>query len=638
MSPKVFTRFLKPGFIILALLCIGLASHHKVLDRYELASLDLRFVLRWPNISTSDKIVFIEIGQDTIDKLGRFPFDRNYHAILIKALSESGAKMIFLDILFSEPQEHDRELAYALNQAGNVYLAYAFDIDKTARAKELSARGYVGKCLNSLTEEARGTGHINIIPDSDGKFRRVPLFIKYEDTFHPYISFMMGCDHLGIHLKDVKFVPGKYIRLRPDAKIPLDEDSNMIVNFSGKWGTSYRHYSYIDVLQSYFAKGSAQTPILDLSDFKDKICIVGLTATGTGDVHPTPFESISPGIGIHAEVMNSIINRNFISRSSRAVNLFILLILGIFVSLIALKIKPVRGIFVLSLGIMSFAALAFFLFSRFGIWIDTVYPIFAMVLLYLAFIMYMYIAEWKARIVFENELDIAKKIQESFLPKKMPQIEGIGISALMLTARQVGGDLYDFVEMGNGRFGVMIGDVSGKGVPASLFMAMVVGSFKSFSKSTPMPGKVLASLNSKLVSESASDLFVTVFYTIFDTRVGLISYSNGGHLPLMRVSRSGEVALFDSKEGLPLGLAEGAYSDEDTKFNTGDVFIFYTDGVTEAMNARSELYGIERLERIVKAKREMGARDILAAIVKDIRRFEPKSKQHDDITIIVVKV
>ncbi|MCX5686060.1 MAG: CHASE2 domain-containing protein, partial [Candidatus Omnitrophica bacterium] len=466
MIPKSFRPFLNIAILLFAGLALLAASYFRLLDNYELQSLDLRFVLRYPKIPTTDKIVFIEIGEDTIAKLGRFPFDRNYHAILIKALGESGARMILFDFLFSEPQEHDNALEYALNQAGNVYLPYAFDIDKEKSGRILSGRGYIAKCLDDLAQEAKGTGHINIVPDPDGKFRRVPLFIKYEDTSYPYISFIMGCDCLGMGLKDVEFNPGRYVNLGAHAKIPLDENSEMIVNFSGRWGTSYRHYSYVDLLQSYIAKTSGQKPILALSDFKDKICIVGLTATGTGDVHPSPFEPIYPGMGVHAEVINSMINKNYIARASRAVNLAILIVLSLFISLITFKTKPVRGLFVLLLEVFFFGGAAVFLFNLFGIWIDMVYPILAMAFLYLALTLYKYVAEWKRRLVFENELGIAKKIQESFLPKNLPGITGIDIAVSMFTARQVGGDLYDFVEFGGQRLGVMIGDVSGKGVPA----------------------------------------------------------------------------------------------------------------------------------------------------------------------------
>jgi len=625
MIPKApFAKFLKHVLLLIAILSVGAVSYCRLFDNYELGSLDLRFVLRIPKIPTTDKIVFIEIGQDTIDKLGRFPFDRNYHALLIKALSESGARTILLDILFSEPQEHDRELEYALDRAGNVYLPYAFDLNKAGGASGLSAGGYVAKSLEGLAKAAKGTGHINIIPDPDGKFRRIPPFIKYQGADYPHIAFLMGCDHLGLPLKSVR--------------VPLDEDFNMIINFSGKWSSSYGHYSYVDVLQSSLAKETGQKPILDLGVFKDKICIVGLTATGTGDVHPTPFESIYPGMGVHAEIINSIINNKFITRASKKLNLAILLALGFLISVITFKTKPVHGLFILFLTLAFFAAAAILLFNYSGIWIDVAYPVLLTVLLYLSFTLYKYITEWKNRIVFENELGIAKKIQESFLPKSLPATAGLEISAKMHTARQVGGDLYDFIEFSEHRLGLMIGDVSGKGVPASLFMAMVTGAFKFFAATDTKPNDTLNSLNEKLVKESSSGLFVTVFYAIFDLQAGTMLYGNGGHLPALFLRANEGPRFLDTTEGAPLGLMEGNYSPGSTDIRKDDTIVFYTDGVTEAMNSKREMYGKERLSAVARKNRHLASREILAAIEKDVRGFEPKSEQHDDITIIVVKV
>ncbi|MFH0764597.1 MAG: CHASE2 domain-containing protein, partial [Candidatus Omnitrophota bacterium] len=415
---KKVSKFAVPFVLALAALSL---SYYRPLDNYELETLDLRFRLR-PKPPVSDKIVIIEIGGDTIEKLGRFPFDRSYHALLIKALSEAGAKMIFFDFLFSEPQEHDKELESAISEAGSVYLPVAFDIEKAGGSKIIAVRSYIAKY---------GTGHINTVPDPDGKFRRVPIFINYEGTRCPYISFAMGCDYLGVGPKDVKFAAGKYVDYGRDGRIPLDEDSNAIINFSGKWGGSYRHYSYIDVLQSYFTSVSGRKPDLNFSDFKDKICLVGLTATGTSDTHPNPFEPMYPGIGLHAELINSMINRNFISRASRAVNLAILIILFIFTSLAIFRMRPLRGLFVLLAEIFFFAGAAILLFDFFGIWIDLIYPVLLIVLLYLSFTLYKYAAEWKKRLVFENELGIAKSIQESFLPQRAPEIEGADISAAM---------------------------------------------------------------------------------------------------------------------------------------------------------------------------------------------------------------
>lgn len=639
-------RFLTPNikksfeFLIVLFFCLAAlaASYFRPLDNYELELLDLRFKLR-PARPVTDRIAVIEIGEDSIGKLGRFPFDRSYHALLIKALSESGARAAAFDIFFSEPQEHDRDLEDAIRSAGNVYLPYVFDIDTTKRSNMLHARGYAARTLERLALPAKGEGHINIAPDIDGKFRRAPLYIRHGNAFYPYLSFLMALDYLGIREKDVRILPGKYLLLGKDIRIPLDENSNMLINFSARWGKAFKHYSYVDVLQSYLAGVSGEKPILNLAAFKDKVCVVGLTAIGTVDLHPNPLEPLYPGVGIHLEVFNSILNKAFIGRASKEANLFILIALSLLISLVTLKTKPVKGLAILIASVSLFAAAGIFLFDFFGVWIDMFVPIAVMSQIYLFLTLYKYVIEWKKRLVLENELEIARRIQESFLPKKLPDAGKMDIAAGMFTAKAVGGDLYDFLELGPDRVGVMIGDVSGKGVPASLFMAMVTGEFRSLAAPGAAAERVLFNLNSKLVKGSSSNLFVTIFYLIFDIKNNIMIYSNGGHLPVIYLSRDTKKAEFlDVPEGAPLGLMEGPYSAREMNFREGDIFVLYTDGVTEAMNSKSGMYGKERLVSLVEAHKDLSSKALLNAIEKDIRRFEPKSRQHDDITLIVIKI
>ncbi len=640
MGFKTFKRVLKFFIPPIIILSIASVSYLRALDNYELGALDFRFRVRSviAKIPVTDKVTMIEIGEDSIKKLGRFPFDRSYHAILIKALSEFGAKAIVFDIFFSEPQEHDRELEDAIRKAGNVYLPFAFDIDVKKRDRVISADDYLAKCLENFALLAKGTGHINIVPDIDGKFRRIPLYIRYGNGLYPYLSFLASCDYLGIPEKDIKILPGKYLLCGKELKIPLDDSSNMIVNFIGKWGGAYKHYSYVDVLQSYFAYIAGQKATLDLNEFKDKICIVGLTAAGTGDLHPSPFEVLYPGVGIHADLFNSMMNKKFIIRSSRDINLLILLILSLLMLLMILKTKPIKGLLALVTSVLFFIGISIYIFSFFDIWIDVVYPILAMAFVYISLTLYKYIVEWKKRITFENELGIAKKIQESFLPKAVPNIQGLDIASCMFTARQVGGDLYDFIEFDQEKLAVVIGDVSGKGIPASLFMAMVTGAVKFFATPQERPSDVLSMLNSKLIKESSSNLFVTMFYVIFDIKNKKMAYSNGGHLPLMHLSRGKGLEFLDTEVGAPLGLMEGPYSDKEVDIKIGDIFIFYTDGITEAMDARREMYGKERLASVVETHKVLSSKDILSAIERDVRKFEPRSKQHDDMTMVGIKI
>ncbi len=630
-------RILLGGIISFIIFFLLAGSYLRWLDSYELDTLDFRFRLR-PPIPITNQVVLIEIGNDTIAQLGHFPIDRSYHAALIKALANAGAKAIVFDIFFSEPHPRDGELAAAIKNAGNVYLPYVFAIDQKEPRKSVSAARFAAQSLPTLTENTKGTGHINIIPDRDGKFRRVPLYIEHNNAFYPYLSFLVGCHMLGIPFEALTIRPGQDISYGKDFRWPLDEHSTMIINFSGRWSETYAHYSYVDVLRSYIAQFSGERPILNLDVFKDKVCFVGLTAEGTADLHPNPLEPLYPSVGIHAEVVNAMVNKVFIIRMSKPTNLIILMALILLTVWIVWMAKPLKAFLLLSLAVAMGVSLGVLLFVIFGLWVDLFYPLIVVLLVYILNTLGQAVLELKKRLILENELKIARQIQQSFLPKTLPQTGWLEIAARMLTARQVGGDLYDCFAFDDGRLAVMIGDVTGKGIPASLFMAMVVGAFKFYALPGVPPEETLRLLNEKLMKEATTGLFVTVFYAVFDIRQGVMIYANGGHLPVLYIPKEHPSQFLDVQDGLPLGMIQGKYSGGCMPFLTGDLFIFYTDGITEAQNTRSEMYEKERLKVLIEKHRHRPVTDLVQIIEEDVRCFEPLHRQRDDMTYIVLKI
>lgn len=633
LSPK---KALSISVLFISTILLLCGSYFRLFDNNELDTLDLRFRLR-RNIPASDKVVIIEIGDDTIKQLGRFPFDRRYHALLVRALTEYGAKAVMFDIFFSEPDKSDAEFKEAIKQAKNVYLPYVFDMGYQHKEAVPEAGGYSAENLEDLTKEAKGIGHINVIPDPDGKFRRVPLFIKYKGVLKPSLSLGLVCDYLGILPKDIRFRPAKFIQCGANINIPLDDDSNAIINYAGSWGRFYRHYSYVDLLRSFVPQQSGKPPILDLNVVRDKICLIGLTATGTTDLHPSPFSSLYPALGIHADIINSVIQGRFISRAPKAANLavlFILLALGLWV---VCNTMPLKGFWVFAGLVTLYAAICIFVFVIWGLWLDMFYPIFALGVMYLGCLLGMYIREFKKRLLLENELQIARKIQESFLPKSPPSSEGIEIAAAMYTAKEVGGDLYDFYEFGPEKLAVLIGDVTGKGIPASLFMSKVSGAFKFFASPDKHPAETLSDLNMKLTRESSTATFMTVFYCLLDTQKKVMTFASGGHPPVLYLAKNSSPKFLDVEEGLPLGMMEAAYSGNQVSYSGGDIFVFYTDGVTEARDGHGKMYGPDRLVSVAERNKGCSCQDLLKAIAEDVRRFEPKARQHDDLTLIVIR-
>jgi len=309
-----------------------LFSYNRIFDTYELHLLDLRYRIRPPIVPIYEKIVFVEISDDSIKKIGSWPFDREYHAYIVKALHSAGAKKIIFDVFFSEAKEGDSDFAEAVEDAGNVYMPYVFrtesPLGKVRKSKVLKAKRYEAKLLDIFAKSSKAYGHINIIPDIDGKFRRIPPFIEYYGKLYPHMGFLAAVDYLGLSIDSMKFSPGKHILFENGKRIPLDVDSNIIVNFSGKWVDTFRHYSYVDIIASYIASMEGDEGPVDLNEFKDAICFIGNTATAAPDAHPSPFESLYPGVGIHANLFNSMVFDKFIRRAGKLTNILILILLG----------------------------------------------------------------------------------------------------------------------------------------------------------------------------------------------------------------------------------------------------------------------------------------------------------------------
>ncbi|MBZ0167189.1 MAG: CHASE2 domain-containing protein [Candidatus Omnitrophica bacterium] len=640
MKTRANQRLVTSLWFILPALLLSVLSCTSWLDRYELITLDLRFKYR-PPIPTSNRIVLIEIGNDTIEQLGQFPLDRRYHAVLINALHSTGASAIIFDTFFSEPHPNDDEFADAIKKAGNVYLATSFHIKEKESATTLpQAVAHRAKNLDYLALPAKGIGHINIKPDLDGKYRRIPLLIQGPEGEGsvPFLGLLAAIHDLGLNSGDLKILAGDRLQIGQQLTIPLTGGSDIFINYSGPWQQTYQHYSYVDIVRSFVAQLTGEAVRMDLSVFKDTICIVGLTADGSVDLHPNPIEPLYPSVGVHAEVINSILQNNYIDRASRAMNLFVLFsILGI-ASYLSLRFKPVKAfIGSLSLIVVLFIA-GQLIFNSIGLWIDIILPLLGVLTAYVLCTIFKYLQQWEMNIAVESELRVARSIQQSFLPKSLPEVSGLDMAAEMITARQVGGDLYDVFRLDDRHLGVMIGDVTGKGVPASLFMAMVVGAFKTFAKSKTTPDQTLKLLNEKLTIESRAKLFVTLNYAQFDLQNKKVILANGGHLPVIHVSGDGSYTELDSLEGLPLGMIASGYDHGVTPYKTNDLFIFYTDGIIETENDQKEMYGQERLKALVKGKRYLSASEILCAIKDDYVRFKSRFSREDDITLIVIKI
>ncbi|HPH02365.1 MAG TPA: SpoIIE family protein phosphatase [Spirochaetota bacterium] len=244
----------------------------------------------------------------------------------------------------------------------------------------------------------------------------------------------------------------------------------------------------------------------------------------------------------------------------------------------------------------------------------------------------------------EEELRIAETIQKGLLPVRFPEIPGYAFAGYYSAQSEAGGDYYDILEsslVGGGRVGLVSADVSGHGVGAGLVMTMARTLFHAQAADCPDPARVLARMNPQLFRDTPPAIFVTAFYAILDTGTHGITWASAGHNPALCARAGGRVDRCTS-DGLPLGMADGPTFDSiiaqgSSSLAIGDVFLLYTDGVTEAMNAEREEYGEERLADALKRASGLEPSVILDAIVADLAVFTGDLPQEDDISMLVVK-
>jgi sigma-B regulation protein RsbU (phosphoserine phosphatase) len=241
-------------------------------------------------------------------------------------------------------------------------------------------------------------------------------------------------------------------------------------------------------------------------------------------------------------------------------------------------------------------------------------------------------------IALKQELEIAKVIQTSILPKTFPEKKEFEIFAKMIPAKEVGGDLYDFFMLDKYRLAVVLGDVSGKGIAAAMLMAVS----KTLIKATAYKGmpadNVLYEVNNLLADDSPPNMFVTVFYGVLDTRNGSFEYSNGGHNAPFLISSDGNITQLDNIGGLLLGaIKDSEYESNIITLKPDDYLVLYTDGVTEAFNKDDEEYEDKRLIDSLQDAGKENAGKLVEKVIADVQKFSEGVEQSDDITCLALK-
>ena len=643
-----------------------------------------------------DTIVHIDLNNSSKQALKNYNPDRGDHARVIRNLFQMDVALQLHDFIFAGPTEinNDHQIVAAARQARNVYVGMAYVLNpETSPGPATQPDAATANYLNQtdwqidnsrgernyyrgfypilsflpLSKASQGTGYLNLVPDSDGVFRRLPLLVRREAGYTPSFSLRAVCDFLKVSTDKIAILPGRIVL--PDARypgqngtreiiIPVDRRGKMRINYIGSWDRM-KHYHWSDV---YLASDDQAEMDLWTDELSGKIALVSDVSTGSSDVGQVPTDPAYPLSGVHANSIHTILTQSFLREISGFKMLPVEL--GLLFILLILSFHPSAVIF--SLSAFALAGLYFVGAGALVILADIVIPVirpllmifFALVSLQIASAFYnsrTHARSERARELVEKELEIGRQIQSGFFPKNLPALPGWEFVAHFKPARQVAGDFYDVFDLQAGRLiGLVVADVCDKGVGAALFMALIRSLLRSSAEReiencAYEPGARDRCTDLSLINtvQQAGDyiaikhedanMFATVFFGVLDIETGHFKYVNCGHEPPVMLRHQDTEPQLLMPTGPALGLMPNMnYSVKEVQFKTGDVFFAFTDGITDALNATEQNFSRDRLLGLVQ-QRFISASTMMDTVISELSRHIEDTPQFDDITMIAVR-
>ena len=604
------TRALLFFTVLSAVLLSTLESFHFI-DFREQASLDWRFRLRGEQ-AADPRIQLVQIDDASLQAVGEWPWRRSVYAELLQLLAEARPRGVFFDILFTEqspdPSE-DELLARGIRQVGHVVLPFYYTSLEPFQANF---------SVPILRKAADSTGYVNVDPESDGVTRRLRFQIS---------------GHQNVYVHPARLLADPEGRLVP----PLDSRGRFWLNYPGTL-LVYPHVSFQQVIGH--SQGAEKEALLER--FRDKFVIIGHTATGTTDLRPTPFSNADVGLSIQAAALDTFLKQNFLRETPWFVNLLLILLLGLPAAFCIYRCRLRTGLFVFVLSAVVYGAFNLVAFSRHHWILPLVLPLVCLLLSGVAALLIKFTDLRFAGEHLNRELRMAARIQESLLPAAPPAGGLAELAWSFHFAEQVGGDFFDWVQLTPDELGMAIADVSGKGIPAALFMAKATADFRRLSKAGRLPKDICAELNDHLVAGGTAGLFLTLIYAVMDCKKHTLRFAVAGHEAMIYYHAREKRALYIGKDGgPPLGLFEGTvYSDETLDLTPGDMLILYSDGVREQRNPQKEEFGPVRLLKTVEDAGNAGMKpaQMIERMNEALRTFQKDAPQHDDQTLFCVRL
>ena len=659
----------------------------------------------FPRQPQSQPVTVVAIDEKSLAEIGQWPWPRNRLAALLDAIGQAGPAVVGLDMFMPEadqtsparvaanlPREqatlaralarlpnHETHLAAALRRTPSVLGAAGFDFPSHSttsglRVTPLAIQGedplpwlrnypYVLASLPELQAAAHGQALLTVSRLDGGVVRRVPLVLAVNQQPVPGLAMEMlrvasGSSAVEVEVGQLGFEAVQVADLR----VPVQENGDVWLHFARSQTSAARYLSAADVLSGNF----------DPERLNGKLVLLGLTGSGLSDMRSTPLGELVPGVEIQAQLMESLFDGRFILRPwwLKWLETALLLVVGSVmiwaiprtdgrVAAALQKTPRAASWWVIGLNVLI-VSVGYLLFYTRGLMFDSASTFIGLssVLGSLVSSALIEIDQQTRRIeadrqrLRENEarvageLAAARRIQLGSLPdakKLFADEKRFSLAALLEPARDVGGDLYDFFMLDERRLCFIIGDVSGKGVPASLFMATTRTLARSIAlRMDEGAGAVVSAANRELAWENAEFLFVTLLFGVLDVERGELALVNAGHDGPWRLATDGTVTQITCPPeagGPPLCvLDDHHYTAQTLQLSPGDTLCLVTDGITEAFDAKGQAYGSERLTQVLRALPPgCPPQEVMRQVRSDVASHTGDTEATDDLTLLVLR-
>ncbi len=620
-------------------------------------------------------VVIIDIDENSLGKFGQFPWNRKVFADILDRINESNPKAIGFDIFFTEKDKQspdeiiksyglvpsdmaelqnlkspDEIFSEKLKQSKSIIAVLGSNVpshsnyDRKAKARFLSKGGdpkkftysypYSIGSLEVLEKDVKGLGSISFLDQLDGIIRSLPLVVQFDKKIYPTMGLEMvrvGSKQKNIYV-ELNEVGIQRISARP---YKINSDPNGIIWIKYKKSDKNQYISAGDVYDGKFQ-----------SDFfTDKYVLIGASAQGLFDLVKTPLGITIPGVEVHANVIENILDQSYLIRNPNTYifELLFSIIVALITFILSQRVKPKLSLSIFFGNILAIIVIGFYIYKFRSELVDMSYPIFIVTVTFLTGLYFRFIEENKialdnlqkeAKLLKEREL--AAGVQKSLFPD-ISKFENF-IFAKNVPARDVSGDYFDVVRATPEEYFFTLADVSGKGVKAGMYMAKASSIFRTLTNLKFPLEKVVFGVNNELVEAKFKGMFVTAVFGKLNIKTGELVFINAGHESILTFDQNKNYEYIKS-EMPPIGIVK-YFTESMVKSNTMNLkdktFVVYTDGVTEGYLKNGEELGAEGVQKIIDGMSEVTPKTIVESIEKELNWGAEKLR--DDITCMAINI